>query len=69
MDIISKRLRELRQNKKLTLRGVAKELNIPASTYYYYENGVRILPCNILVTICKYYSVPSDYILGLTDIY
>ena len=32
-----------------------------------YENGKREIPINILVQICKYFKVSSDYILGLTD--
>ncbi len=69
MEILCKRLKEMRLSKKLTLRGLAKEINISTSTYFYYEKGERVLPCDVLVLLCKYYNVPADYLLGLTDIY
>ncbi len=68
-NIISKRLKELRNREKLSIRGLTKLINISPSTYFYYEKGTRILPCDVLVTICKFYNVPSDYIVGLVDIY
>lgn len=32
-----------------------------------YENKKRGLPIESLITLCKFYNVSSDYILGLTD--
>lgn len=36
--------------------------------YYRYETGLRDIPSDILIALCKYYHVSSDYILGLSDI-
>ncbi len=69
MDIISKRLKELRNSKNLTVEKFAKNINLPTATYHHYEMATRKLPCDVLIAICKFYSVPADYLLGLTDIY
>ena len=30
-----------------------------------YENGIRDIPLDSLITLAKYYGVSTDYILGL----
>ena len=42
-------------------------LKITGQAYGMYENGKRGLPIEHLITLCRYYDVSSDYILGLTD--
>ena len=42
-------------------------LKITGQAYGMYENGKRELPIEHLITLCRYYDVSSDYILGLTD--
>lgn len=59
------RLKELREDRDLTQTKVAKILNISQITYSQYERGVRGLPLDHLKTLCTFYGVKSDYILGL----
>ncbi len=59
------RLRALREDRDLTQTDIAKVLNVSQITYSQYERGVRGLPTEHLITLCEYYGVSADYILGL----
>lgn len=63
----TQRLRDLREDNDLYQKDIAKLLNTSQSYYAQYENGHRRLPIEHLITLCKFYNVSSDYILGLTD--
>lgn len=63
----TKRLYDLRTDHDLRQEDVAKILNISGQAYGMYENGKRNLPIEALVTLCKFYNVSSDYILGLRE--
>ena len=62
-----KRLYDLRIDHDLRQEDIANILNISGQAYGMYENGKRCLPIEHLITLCKYYNVTSDYILGLSD--
>ena len=62
-----KRLYNLRIDNDLRQEDVAKILNISGQAYGMYENGKRCLPIEHLITLCKFYNVSSDYILGLDE--
>lgn len=61
------RLKEIRQDKDLTQRDIAKILNISQVVYSRYETGVRLIPVDLLIKLANYYKVSVDYVLGLTD--
>ena len=61
------RIKALREDKDLKQATVAKYLRIAQNTYSQYENGEREIPISILIKICRYFDVSSDYILGLSD--
>ena len=61
------RLRDIREDRDLTQKDVAKYLIIKQNTYSQYETGHRQLPIDILIKLSEYYNVSTDYILGLTD--
>lgn len=63
----TKRLYDLRIDNDLKQEDVAKVLKITTQAYGMYENKKRSLPIESLVTLCKFYGVTSDYILGLSD--
>ncbi|WP_242986528.1 helix-turn-helix domain-containing protein [Vallitalea guaymasensis] len=63
-----KRLRQLREDRGLKQKDIAKLLNITTSAYGYYEQGKRNLDMNTLKTLSDYYNVSTDYMLGRTDI-
>lgn len=62
------RLRDLREDRDLTQKELAKQLSISQNTYSQYENGVRQVPIDLLVRLAEYYGTSVDYILELTDI-
>ena len=61
------RLKELREEKKLTQAAVAEYLNVKQNTYSQYETEKHQLPIEILIKLAKFYKVSTDYILGLED--
>ncbi len=62
-----KRLYDLRIDNDLRQGDIAKLLKITSQAYGMYENGKRGLPLEALITICKFYKVSADYVLGLSD--
>lgn len=67
MDTYCDKIRSLRQNRGLKQSDVAQILETTQQVYSRYENGVNALPIHHLITLCRYYNVSADYILGLTD--
>ena len=63
----TKRMRDLREDRDLKQEDVAKILNITRQQYQLYESGKRKLPIDLLIGLCEFYNVSSDYILGLKD--
>ena len=61
------RLRDLREDNDLTQTHIAKSLNIKQNTYSQYESGVRQIPIDTIVKLCKFYNTSVDYIIGLTN--
>ena len=60
-------MRELRESRDLTQADLALVLDIRQQAYSRYENGVTELPIHHLLTLCGFYYVSADYLLGLTD--
>ncbi len=67
MFILTKRLRDLREDNDFKQEVVAKVLGITRQQYQLYESGKRKLPVDKLKILCEFYNVSADYILGLTD--
>ncbi len=61
------RLKDLREDKDLTGRDLAKILNISPSHYSRIENSVYQLDYNGLKTLAVFYNTSVDYILGITN--
>lgn len=59
------RLRELRIDHDKTQEQIAQLLETTQTYYAKYENGKHPLPIKHLITLCQYYHVSADYILGL----
>ena len=62
-----KRIRDLREDHDKTQQEIADLLGTSQTMYARYERGANELPIRHLLTLCKYYRVSSDYILGLKD--
>ena len=69
MSIFSDRLRELRQERKLTLKRTSEALHIPLTTYANYEQGTREPPIWLLCAMCDFFEVSADYLIGRNDDY
>ena len=62
-----KRLRDLREDSDKTQQQIAEVLGTSQTMYARYERGANELPLRHLYTLCKFYGVSADYILGLSD--
>ena len=62
-----KRIRDLREDHDKTQQEIADVLGTSQTMYARYERGANELPIHHLVSLCRYYNVSSDYILGLVD--
>lgn len=67
METYCDKIRELRQRRGLKQADVAKILETTQQVYSRYENGVNALPIHHLITLCLYYGVSADHVLGLTN--
>ncbi len=59
-------IRDLREDADLTQFQVAQILGTSQTMYARYERGANELPIHHLLTLCEYYKVSSDYVLGLS---
>lgn len=62
-----KRLRDLREDHDKTQQEIAEVLGTSQTMVARYERGANEMPIRHLITLCRYYQVSSDYLLGLTD--
>lgn len=58
-------LRELREDRDLKQSDIAKVLGTTQQVYSRYENGQNEMPVRHIITLCRYYDVSADYVLGL----
>ena len=65
--ILGKRLKELREEKGLTQRQLAEQLNLNSVTYLHYEKAQREPPLAVLAQMALFFDVTTDYLLELTD--
>lgn len=61
------RLTDIRKQKGLSQRKVAEILNIPQQQYSRYENGKNEIPVRYIITLCRFYGISSDWLLGLEE--
>ena len=64
----SDRLKELREEKDLTLREIGNNLNISRSLYGKYEKEYIIIPINHLIAVANFFNVSIDYLFCFTNI-
>ncbi|MBR2431893.1 MAG: helix-turn-helix transcriptional regulator [Clostridia bacterium] len=62
-----KRIRDLREDNDKTQQQIADILQTSQTMYARYERGANELPIRHLITLCRYYRVSADYILGICD--
>ncbi len=61
------RLKDLREDKNLYQKDIAKMLNMTQQQYSRYELENRNLPQDCLIKLAVFYNTSVDYILGITN--
>lgn len=61
------RLREIREDRDLSQEEVGRVIHKSQQGYSHIENGRAELKIEDLITLCHFYHLSSDYIIGLTD--
>ena len=67
MKIFAERLKELRQEKGLSIEELAKEVKIGHSSICRWENGQADVKGIHLIILAKYFDVTTDFLLGLEN--
>ena len=62
------RLKELREDKDLYQKDIAKILNMSQTGYSQYETETNDIPTEVLKKLSDYYNTSIDYLLYKTDI-
>lgn len=68
MQILSKRLKELRENRRIYQREFAEILGMSFRGYQNYETGQSEPKLATLIAIADYFQVSIDYLVGRTDV-
>ena len=67
MKNFASRLYELRTERNLSQRELARQLNISQATIARWEANSQIPNVNYAIIIAKFFDVSTDYLLGITD--
>ena len=62
---ISEKIKSLREDKDLTQATIALNMGITRRQYIRYEKGEQEMTVGRLRTLCEFYGVSADYVLGL----
>lgn len=68
MQILAKRLKELRVNRRIYQKEIAEYLGLSFRGYQDYETNQTEPKLKTLIAIADYYHVSVDYLLGRTDV-
>ncbi len=60
-------IKDLREDHDKTQREIAEYLGTTQQVYSRYEKGENEIPVRHIISLCKYYNVSADYILGLDE--
>lgn len=66
-EIFAKRIKELREEKGLSMRRLASDLNIGHNTISQYESCQRTPDIETCKLFADYFNVSCDYLVGLSD--
>ena len=61
------RIRDMREDRDLPQRELARLLRCTQACYSNYETGKRDIPTEVLIRLADYYKTSVDYLLGRTD--
>lgn len=63
-----KKLKEIREAKKISQQKLAMDLNISQASISKYEMGSAEPDINSIISISEYFGVTTDYLLGNSDL-
>lgn len=63
----NERIKGLREDRDLTQAEVALKMGITRRQYIRYEKGEQEMTVSRLSSLCRFYGVSADYILGLPE--
>lgn len=64
---LTENMRKIRTERRLSQETVAEALDITQQQYSRYENGTNEIPVRHVITLCKFYQISADWLLGLKD--
>lgn len=64
----NERIREIREDNRITQQKIADLLHIGQRTYADYESGKTRIPIDNILILAKFYNVSMDYITGASNI-
>ena len=67
MKKLQLRLRELREETRMSQAEMAKKLGVSQQTYSRYELHTTEIPLQLLIFLAEYYDTSVDYLLGITS--
>lgn len=65
--MFSEKLKNLREEKNLNQKELAKKINLDNTLYNKYENNYNSIPTKHLNNLCNYFNVSADYLLDFTN--
>lgn len=63
-NLFCSNLKELRLSKNLTLEQLGKTFSVTKQTVSRWENGNRLPPLDVVVSLADYFDVSLDYLVG-----
>lgn len=66
MDVIQN-IRKIRIERGYSQLEIANLLNTTQQQYSKYENGQNEIPVRHVITLCRFYEVSADWMLGLKE--
>ncbi|MBE5738900.1 MAG: helix-turn-helix transcriptional regulator [Clostridiales bacterium] len=67
MEVFAERLKEVRNERKMSAFALSKVLGVSHSTIIRWESGTILPSIEHLYNIAKYFGVTADYLIGLED--
>ena len=68
-NLFAERLKDLRNEKGLSQRELAKQLQVSSAIISKWENGLMQPTADNIIAVADFFNVCADYLLGRKDIY
>ncbi|NBK18451.1 helix-turn-helix transcriptional regulator [Anaerotruncus sp. 1XD42-93] len=67
MSTLNERLIQLKNERGLLQKDIARDVGLALRTYQYYETGQRKPDSDTLIALADYFDVSLDYLVGRSD--